>query len=103
MDIMKLAAGPERDETMKLWNARVMALKDGTAVAAAAAAQRKVDERPAGTAEVKKRLLEKLAKAKTRGALDEAANEISVYVWADPGDKEELEKRYQACVEDIDL
>lgn len=104
-ELAKLPAGPERDEAMRQWNARVMALKEGIAAKPEPEPTKAPakDERPNGTPAVKKRIMDNLAKAKTRAELDDAANEITVYEWADSDDRKELEKRYQTCAEDIDL
>lgn len=102
-DIMKLDAGPDRDETMRLWNARVLALKDGSAAAKPApATAAQPGAKPKGTAKIKAELVEKMNKAKTRDKLDEAADAITLYVWG-TDDKTDLEKRYAQCVEDLDL
>lgn len=95
-DIMKLDAGPDRDETMRLWNARVLALKDGSAAAKPAGGK------PKGTAKIKAELVEKMNKAKTKEKLDEIGDSITLYTW-EPADKAELEKRYTQCSEDLDL
>lgn len=109
MDVMKLPADAEREQTMKIWNARVLELRAPAQQAQAAprrepspGPRQKPRGKPDGTDEIKAGLMAKMAQAKDQDALNEVANEASLYKW-DEVDQQEIENRYQQCSEDLSL
>lgn len=112
MDIFKLPDDPARRETTKLWSAKVEAIKQASeptkpaeappAKPAAKPAAKPPVEKPAGTRQILAELGRKMSAATTREALDEAANEISLYKWS-ADDANELSARYAQCSQDLDL
>lgn len=101
-DILKLPDTPERRETMQLWNKRVVELKEPAKPVEQAEAPKVAGGKPKGSSTMKKKLLERMARAKKEADLNDVQQDMDSHAW-EADEAKELADRLAQCREDLAL